>query len=152
MNAAWDALDKPLCESLYAAGTGAVQAPYFSYRTRTLAGPLTPGENCPVTSSSMSGVAFTPATSDWPSAYRGSLYFSDFLRKCIWRLGTLPNGDPDPSSIQVFAQQSGAPTQLVVGPGGDLYYVDYGLSAEPATWSRVAAGCTGIQYDAPRPS
>ena len=77
----------------------------------------------------MSGVAFTPATSDWPAAYRGSLYFSDFLRKCIWRLGKLPNGDPDPSSIQVFAQQSGTPVQLVAGPGGDLYYVDYGADA-----------------------
>ena len=130
-------------------GPGAVAAPYFSYRTRTMAGPLTPGENCPVTSSSMSGVAFTPVASDWPSAYRGSLYFSDFLRKCIWRLGKLPNGDPDPSSVQVFAQQSGAPTQLVTGPGGDLYYVDYGLSAS----GDVLAGGGGIhrlQYDAPR--
>ena len=34
-NAAWDALDKPICEELYAEGTGAVAAPFFSYRTRT---------------------------------------------------------------------------------------------------------------------
>ncbi len=31
-------LDRPMCENLYAAGLGAVQAPYFSYRTREAPG------------------------------------------------------------------------------------------------------------------
>jgi glucose/arabinose dehydrogenase len=146
-NTAWDDLNVDLCETLYSAGPAAVQAPYFSYRGRTGAAPLTPGENCgPVVSSSMSGVAFTPATSDWPATYQSSLYFSDFLRKCIWRLGKLPNGDPDPSSIQVFAQQSGTPVQLVVGPGGDLYYVDYGVDANGVV--QGGGGVHRIQYDA----
>ena len=130
VNAAWDALDLNLCESLYPTGATETQAPYFAYRTRTGATPLTPGENCPVTSSSLSGIAFLPGTSSWPAAYRGSLYFTDFLRGCIWRLGTLPNGDPDPGSVQVFAQGAGAPVQLMAGPGGDLYYVDYGLGPD----------------------
>ena len=125
-NAAWDALDKPICESLYAAGAAAVQAPYYSYRTRTGAGPLTPGENCPVKSSSMSGIAFTPLGTDWPAAYQDALFFSDFLRGCIWRLEKNANGQPDPSRVSVFAQTAGAPVKLTVGPGGDLYYVDYG--------------------------
>ena len=69
-NAAWDALDKPICEELYGEGAGAVAAPFFSYRTRTGATPLTPGENCPVVSSSMSGVAFSQLGSHWPKAYQ----------------------------------------------------------------------------------
>jgi glucose/arabinose dehydrogenase len=125
-NSAWQALGKQICIDLYAAGTGAVQAPYYSYRTRTGAGPLTPGENCPVKSSSMSGVAFAPLGTDWPAAYQDALFFSDFLRGCIWRLEKDANGQPDPSKVRVFAQAAGAPVKLTAGPGGDLYYVDYG--------------------------
>ena len=89
---------------------GAVKAPFFSYRTRTGAGPLTPGENCPVThSSAMSGVAFTPLGTDWPASYQDSLFFSDFLRGCIWRLEKDASGQPDPGKVQVFAQTAGAP-------------------------------------------
>ncbi len=41
---AWDALDKPICEGLYAQGAGSIKAPSFAYETR---GPLlTPGEHC----------------------------------------------------------------------------------------------------------
>jgi glucose/arabinose dehydrogenase/PKD repeat protein len=126
-NNAWDLLDRPLCESLYAAGPGAVQAPYFSYRTRENAGPLTSGEDCEFSTSSVSGVAFGPTTGNYPASYQGALFFSDFARQCIWRLGKLPNGDPDAASISVFAQRAGTPVQLVAGPGGDLYYVDYGI-------------------------
>ena len=126
-NAAWDALDKPICEDLYAEGAGVVQAPAFSYRTRTGAGPLTPGENCPVISSTLSGVAFAPLGTDWPAAYQDALFFSDFLRGCIWRLEKDANGQPDPASVRVFAQVAGAPVDVLPGPGGDLFYVDYGL-------------------------
>ncbi len=126
-NTAWDALDKPICEELYAEGTGAVAAPFLSYRTRTGATPLTPGENCPVVSSSLSGVAFSQLGSKWPRAYQDVLFFSDFLRGCIWRLEKGADGQPVPGSIRVFAQAAGAPVDLTTGPGGDLYYVDYGI-------------------------
>ena len=125
-NAAWQALGKQICTDLYAAGATAVQAPYYSYRTRTGAAPLTPGENCPVRSSSMSGIAFAPLGTDWPAAYQDALFFSDFLRGCIWRLEKDANGQPDPTKVRVFAQTAGAPVKLTAGPGGDLYYVDYG--------------------------
>ena len=126
-NAAWDALDKPICEALYAGGPNAVAAPVLSYRTRTGAGPLTPGESCTFTSSSMSGVAFTPLGTDWPATHQDALFFSDFLRGCIWRLEKDGNGQPVPGSIRVFAQAAGFPVDLTAGPGGDLYYVDYGI-------------------------
>ena len=124
----WDALDLPLCESLYAQGLGAVAAPYFSYRTR---GPLlTPGEDCLNDTSSVSGVAFGAAASDYPARYRGALFFSDYARSCVWVLGKKANGDPDPTVIEPFVQAAETPVDLITGPGGDLYYVDYGLTPD----------------------
>ena len=121
-------MPKPICTDLYAAGPAAVQPPVFSYRTRTGAGPLVPGESCAHTSSAMSGVAFTPLGTRWPAAYQDRLFFSDFLRGCVWMLGKDANGQPDPSQVQVFVQNAGAPVDLLDGPGGDLYYVDYGMA------------------------
>jgi glucose/arabinose dehydrogenase len=129
VNAQWFALHKPICDGLYTAGPGAVDAPYYAYRTRTGATPITPGESCPVKSSSLSGVEFTPLGTDWPAAYQDALFFSDFLRGCIWRLAKDGNGQPDPSRVSVFAQTAGAPADLLNGPGGDLFYVDYGSFA-----------------------
>jgi glucose/arabinose dehydrogenase len=139
-NAAWDALDMNICEGLYAAGVGAVQAPVFAYRTRTGATPLTPGENCPVSSSSMSGVAFSALGSSWPAGYQDRLFFSDFLRGCIWTLGKTAAGQPDPASVTPFVQGAGAVVDLTTGPGGDLYYVDYGTF----TGDSYVAGSGGI--------
>jgi len=139
----WDALDKPLCESLYAEGAGAVTAPYFSYQTR---GPLlTPGEDCQNDTSSVSGVAFGSATSNYPASYRGAMFFSDYARSCIWVLGKKPNGDPDPSVIHPFVQAAETPVDLVTGPGGDLYYVDYGLDQDGVP-TENAAGVHRILY------
>jgi YD repeat-containing protein len=121
----WDGLNAPICENLYGQGASAVQAPYFGYQTR---GPLlTPGEDCDSSTSSVSGIAFAPASSNWPPAYQGSLFFSDYARACVWRLGKLPNGDPDPGSITPFVQGASTPVDLVAGPLGDLFYVDFGL-------------------------
>ena len=125
----WDALDKPICENLYAAEAatpGTVKAPYFSYRTRG-GGTLTPGENCQQGTSSISGVAFVPSTSTYPAQYRGSLFFNDYARGCVWRLGKLPNGDPDPNSIIPFVEAAETPVAVEIGPAGDLFYVDFGI-------------------------
>ncbi len=133
----WDALNRPICENLYAQGPGAVVAPYFSYQTR---GPLlTPGEDCQNDTSSVSGIAFGSASSNYPDAYQGSLFFTDFARSCIWRLGKKQDGTPDPTSITPFVQAAETPTDLLVGPGGDLYYVDYGLNAEGVPTANAGA-------------
>src|SRR4051794_19539517 len=145
-NPQWVGLGKQICTDLYNAGPAAVQPPVFSYRTRTGATPLTPGENCPATSSSaMSGIAFTPLGTAWPAAYQDALFFSDFLRGCIWRLGKDGNGQPDPADVQVFAQTVGAPVKLGVGPGGDLYYVDYGSFTNGA-YDAGSGGIHRISY------
>ena len=128
---AWDGLDKSLCETLYAQGLGAVQKPVFSYQTRE-GGPLVTGEDCAHETSSVSGVAFGTAQSNYPAAYKGAMFFSDFARSCLWSLGKQANGEPDPTSIQTFVEAASTPVDLLTGPGGDLYYVDYGLTAEGA--------------------
>ncbi len=86
------------------------------------------------------GVAFAPLGTDWPAAYQDALFFSDFLRGCIWRLEKDANGQPDPARVSVFAQTAGAPVKLTAGPGGDLYYVDYGSFAGDA----YVAGSGGV--------
>ena len=149
VNPQWQPLGKQICTDLYTdVGNDptTVRAPFFSYRTRTGAAPLTPGENCPATqSSAMSGIAFTPLGTGWPADYQDSLFFSDFLRGCVWRFQKDANGQPDASRIQVFAQAAGAPAQLLTGPGGDLYYLDYG-SFTGDTYNTGSGGLHRISY------
>ncbi len=124
----WDGLDIAMCEGLYTAeqsSPGTVRAPYFSYQTR--GGEVSPGENCADGTSSISGIAFIPAASDYPAEYQGSLFFNDYARGCIWRLGKLANGNPDPTTIIAFVEAAEVPVGIEVGPGGDLFYVDYGI-------------------------
>ncbi|MBJ7356348.1 PQQ-dependent sugar dehydrogenase [Nocardioides sp.] len=144
----WDGLNLPVCENLYGQGAAAVQPPYFGYQTR---GPLlTPGEDCDSSTSSVSGIAFAPTSSNWPAAYQGSLFFSDYARACVWRLGKLPNGDPDPSSITPLVQGASTPVDLVAGPQGDLFYVDFGLDDEGVPQAG-AGGVHRIAYRDPAP-
>ena len=139
----WNSLDKPLCETLYPQGLSAVSAPYFSYQTR---GPLlTPGEDCENQTSSVSGIAFGSASSNYPAQYKGAMFFSDYARSCVWMLGKKPNGDPDPTVIHPFVQDAETPVDLVAGPGGDLYYVDYGLD-DLGVPTENAAGVHRIVY------
>ena len=94
---------------------------------------------------SVSGVAFGLATSDYPEAYRDAMFFSDYARSCIWVLGKKANGDPDPTSIRPFVQAAETPVDLLTGPGGDLYYVDYGLDDQGVP-TENAAGVHRIVY------
>jgi PKD repeat protein len=122
----WDALNKPICENLYGQGLGVVAAPYFSYHSR--GDLLTPNEDCLNDTSANSGVEFGSTSSNYPAAYKGALFFSDFARSCIWMLGKNTDGTPDPNTIRPFVQSAETPVDLTVGPGGDLFYVDYGLN------------------------
>jgi glucose/arabinose dehydrogenase len=146
VNPSWTPPADGICPGLYAAGPNAVQPPVFSYRTRTGATPITPGENCPANhSSAMSGIAFTPLGTNWPGDYQDALYFSDFLRGCIWRLVKDANGQPDPTRVQVFGEAVGAPVKLAVGPDRDLYYVDYG-SFTNGEYNAGSGGIHRISY------
>ncbi|MCK2214615.1 PQQ-dependent sugar dehydrogenase [Actinomadura sp. ATCC 31491] len=117
----YDNLDLTLCETLYAAGASAHVTPYFAWNHNSRPAPNDP---CPSGGSSASGVAFHGTGGAYPAAYDGALFLSDYSRQCVWVMTKGANGLPDPATIQTF--DSGMPAvELVTGPGGDLFAVDY---------------------------
>jgi glucose/arabinose dehydrogenase/PKD repeat protein len=122
----YDGTNLDICESLYAEGAGAVAAPYYAYRHSDK---VLSTDNCPTGSSSISGLAFYPeAGGSYPASFRGGVFFSDYSRNCIWFIPKGTNGQPDPAQRQVFVDGAAGPVELVIGPGGDLFYVDFGGS------------------------
>ncbi len=120
----YDGLNLSLCETLYAAGTGAVSAPFYTYEHTAL---VVPGETCPTAAgSSITGVAFYPESGgSFPAAYRGGLFFADHTRNCIWFMPKGSSGEPDPSAIQTFVAGAAHPVDVLIGPNGDLFYPDF---------------------------
>ena len=105
----------PLCESLYSA-PNAVAQPYFAY-------PHT-GSDCASGGSSVAGLAFYSGGT-YPSSYAGALFFADYSRRCIWAMLPGSDGTPDPARRLTFLDGASSPVDLEVGPGGDLFYVDF---------------------------
>ena len=91
---------------------------------------------CPTANgSSTTGLAFYPETGgSYPSSYRGGLFFADHSRNCIWFIPKGGNGQLDIPARQAFLEAAANPVDLVVGPGGDLFYVDF----EGGTIRRIA--------------
>ncbi len=126
----YEAAGLDLCENLYAAGPGAVVQPQFAYDHVVQ---IVPGENCPLGSSSISALAFYPtAGGSFPATYRGGLFFGDFSRDCIWFAPKGADGRPDFSQVQTFLDGDTNPVDIVVGPNGDLFYVDLGTGVDGA--------------------
>ena len=119
----YDSANLSVCENLYAAGAGAVQAPLFAWNHGSL---VVPGESCPSGSSSAAGIAFAPPNGgSYPDEYDGALFFADYSRDCIWAMLPGANGVPDPTRIRTFAAGATNPVGLQVGPTGDLFYPDF---------------------------
>ncbi|WP_218136248.1 LamG-like jellyroll fold domain-containing protein [Nonomuraea jiangxiensis] len=116
----YDNLNLTLCETLYAAGAPAHAQPYFAWNHNAR---VAPNDPCPSGGSSAGGVAFYEG-GRYPDAYDGALFLSDYSRQCVWVMTRGANGLPDPATIANF--DSGMPTvELEIGPGGDLFAVDY---------------------------
>jgi len=120
-NKSFEALGANICTNLYAQ-TSAASAPYFAYNHTQK---VVAGETCPTGSSATSGLAFTPV-SHYPPPYGGALFFADYGRNCIWVMPAGANGLPDTTNVKTFAAQAATPVDLEIGPGGDLFYVDFG--------------------------
>ena len=85
---------------------------------------MVPGDGCRTGRSVIGGLAFCPARGgSYPATYAGALFFSDYLRGCIWAMRAGAGGLPNPATILHFAT-AGAPVDLQIGPGGEPYYVD----------------------------
>ena len=92
----YDSRNLGICENLYAAGAGAVGAPYYAYN-HTAA--VVTGDTCPTANgSSISGLAFYNGGT-YPASYNGGLFFSDYTRRCIWFMPKLANGRPNTAAI-----------------------------------------------------
>jgi glucose/arabinose dehydrogenase len=118
----YDDANLTVCESLYSAGAGAHNTPYYTYNHSAKVVPTDP---CPTGGSSIAGVAFEDGSSNYPVTYAGALFFADSSRGCIWAMQTT-NGQPDPARLVAFGTGLATPVQVLIGPGGDVFYVALG--------------------------
>ena len=116
----YQALGLSLCSDLYAANSA--RAPYYTYDHGDL---LAPGDTCATSAgSSISGIAFYEG-GDYPARYKDALFFADSTRGCIYAMLAGSNGLPDPTKVESFVSSGIRGTDLKIGPGGDLFVVDY---------------------------
>jgi glucose/arabinose dehydrogenase/PKD repeat protein len=115
----YEAAGLDICRGLYSE-PGAVTFPVFRYRQGAAA---MSGDTCDVANGSTSGLAFY-GTGAYPAAYRGALFFADYSRNCIWVMRAGTDGAPDPATAATFIAHAASPTDLKIGPAGDLFYVD----------------------------
>ena len=108
-----------MCQTLYAAPS-TVTAPYYTYNHTDHVAPATRRSG----NASISGLTFYRAGTI-PSAYSGALFFGDYSRNCIWVMFPGANGDPDPATRMTFAAGAPGPVDLQIGPGGDLFYINF---------------------------
>jgi glucose/arabinose dehydrogenase len=116
----YDAANLNICENLYGA-THVVKAPYYTYAHGTN---VVSGETCGTDHSSVSGLAFYER-GPYPDSYNGALFFADHSRNCIWAMKKGTNGLPNPTRLSTFVAGAANPVDLQIGPGGDLFYVDF---------------------------
>jgi len=122
----YDGANLAVCENLYAQGAGAVTPPIYAYEHGAS---TVPGDGCASNGVAISGVAYYnrptgAGITPYPASYDGSLFFTDYNRRCIWRMRPGSNGRPDPAQVELFHNASGGIVDLVVGPNGDLFYPD----------------------------
>jgi glucose/arabinose dehydrogenase len=117
----YDAANLAICEDLYSEAN-AVTMPFHAY---THAEEVVPNDACPLSGSSISGLAFVPQSGGpYPAEYDGALFFADASRGCIWVMKPSGGALPSPSNTSRFVLDATVPVDLQIGPGGDLFYVD----------------------------
>ncbi len=117
----YQALGLTICRTLYDQTSGQV-APFYTYNHSQQ---VVAGETCPTGSSSITGLAFYQEGGTYPAEYQGALFFADHSRNCIWVMIKGANGLPDQATRATFVAGAANPVDLQIGPGGDLFYVDF---------------------------
>src|SRR5262249_20379065 len=93
-----------LCKSLYADKGAPATAPFFDYNHSSKVGS---GDTCRLIGSSViSAITFAAPNSNYPSEYRGALFFGDHSRSCIWVMTKGSDGLPDPATVRTFVDDS----------------------------------------------
>lgn len=122
--AGYDGANLAICENLYSQ-PNAVTSPYFAYHHNDQ---VVPGETCSTDSSSIAGLSFQFYDGgSYPPEYDRALFFADYSRDCIWVMLKHSDQDvlPNPASRKTFVAGAANPVDLQIGPGGDLFYVDF---------------------------
>jgi glucose/arabinose dehydrogenase len=140
----YQAINKPLCATLYTQGDAAWARPYWTYNHGSSV------DQCATPNSAVSGVAFASTAGNYPAAYQGGLFVSDYSRDCIWYMPPGASGLPDPAHVSTFHHGGVHPVELEPAPDGNLLYADindghiacvtYGLPTAAAT----AAPTSGV--------
>ncbi|MBC7783065.1 MAG: PQQ-dependent sugar dehydrogenase, partial [Burkholderiales bacterium] len=116
----YDAQNLPLLESLYAAGAGAVNTPWFSYAHSAK---VVPGSTETTGGSTPTGLLFYTGGA-MPAAYDNAFFFTDYARKQIYVMYRGVDGLPDQSTRQIFRSTTNGAVELQQGPDGAIYHVD----------------------------
>ena len=119
----YDESDLAICEHLYAEGTARAPAVVLPRGEEVVE-----GDGCGKGTQALSGLAFYRGGA-YPARYRGALFFSDYVRGCMWALLPGEDREPDTGRIELFRKGVSAPVDLAVGPGGDLFYLDFAAGA-----------------------
>lgn len=114
----YDASNQPICENLYSARANAVIAPQLTYNHGDTLG----GNSCPTGGSSISAVAFSSNSQNYPPTHKGGIFFGDYARRCLW-YSPLSGSSIDPAAVTTFDSTT-YPAELKNGPKGDVYLVD----------------------------
>jgi glucose/arabinose dehydrogenase/PKD repeat protein len=140
---AYEGVGLNLCKQLYNTA-GSVTPPLFTYNHGS---PAVTGEDCTFNGSSISGLAFYQA-GNYPASYKGALFFADYSRRCTWVMFE-KNGLPDPSTRAVFLNEND-PVNIKIGPGGDLFVVDFTGSLRRITYGSANRAPTAHALAQPR--
>jgi glucose/arabinose dehydrogenase len=112
-----------ICEALYSETPPSTSLPLFTYSHSQT---VVPEDECPFQSgSAISGLSFYEG-SQFPSEYKGALFFADAVRGCIWVMFPGEDGKPDPSTTMRFLREGLVypGVKIVEGPDGYLYYAN----------------------------
>lgn len=115
-----------VCESLYAAeaaGHPETSEPFFYY---SHGHSVSTGDECPLESGSALGGISVYEGNQFPSKYKGALFFTDSVRGCVWVMYPGEDGRPDPVTTERFLREGKIypAVDIEEGPGGYLYYAD----------------------------
>jgi glucose/arabinose dehydrogenase len=115
-----------VCENLYSAeavGEPESYEPFFYYSHGQS---VVSGDECPIESgSALGGISFYEGN-QFPSKYKGALFFTDTVRGCVWVMFPGEDGRPDPETTERFLREGKIypAVDIEEGPGGYLYYAD----------------------------
>ena len=117
------------CRCARRSAPGDVTAPYYAYNHPAGRRPATAAATG---SSSISGLAFLPSSSAYPSSYDSGLFFTDYTPQLhlvdAGRGQRHPNVRPasgSPTSTGRIRRPTAGSVFLTIGPTGDLMYADY---------------------------